>query len=288
MEHGRAAQIDSTLIRQRLPGLLVGGGLFTLHAGVYLLLVFSLFIWNLMESPADLSIPAPRLIIPWGVLVLLHAAVVAAYSVLHDTFAPEEAPPTTPPAPPRQPVTPPTTPPPAGGEGHPRRSVSRFRPTATTLADVQGDQHGGQHASWRNPVKGLRHAAATLRHDENGNDEWRPDSLTPVSEEEQRTVGNQQLARWRGGRSPVTNGQSERTETHPSPSLDGKSNVVRPLAANSAEFDETEWRWLEAAATSHLAQRGPDNGKDSQQEREAAPNGTAPEPRSATGEPSSS
>lgn len=288
MERGHAARIDPTLIAQRLPRLLVGAGLFTLHAGVYLLLAFSLFIWNLMTSPADLGVPAPRLIIPWGVLVLLHAAVVAAYSVLHNTFAPDEVVSTTPPAPPRQPDTPPTTPPPAGGEDHPRRSVSRFRPTATTLADVQRDQHRGQHANWRNPVKGLRDAAATRRQDENGNATWRPDAPTVVSEEEQRTVGNQQLARWRDGRSSVTNGHDESAEAHPKPSPDGKSKVVRPLAANSAEFDETEWRWLEAAATSHLAQTGPDNGEDRQQEHEAAPNGTGTEPRTASGEPSSS
>lgn len=265
METGHAARIDPSLIIERLRAWVTGAGLFSLHAGIYLLIAFALFIWNLIENPTDLGVPVPRLIIPWGVLVLIHAAVVAVIAVLHDAFAPEsDQPAALPPAEKRTPVAAPSTAS-VASDTKPPGGVSRFRPAATSLDDVRGGDQTGQQAAWKRPVQSLRQAAATLRHEEagTGSDQagWRAESIQPLSEAEQRAVGDQQLARWRGGRTPATNGQN-RASAHSAPDGRETSAVVRPLAADHAEFDETEWRWLEAAATSHLAQREPGNGTD--------------------------
>lgn len=281
MDSGRAERIDPTLIMRRLPGWLAGGGLFTLHAGAYLLVAFSLLVWNLIQSPADLGVPAPRLIIPWGVLVLIHAAVVAVFSVLHDVFAPEEEPPVSPPVAPYQPPAPAIPTAQGKHDEPPAQRVARFRPAATTLADVRGEVGSDQQVSWRNPVRSLRQAAATLRHDDatehRGQNGWHGESSRPMTEEEQRAVGNQQLERWRGGRASPENGraQGQGGSAAPAPRrvADGQSGVVRPIATDSAEFDETEWRWLEAAATSHLAQRGPETGKDGKRQAAAPVDG---------------
>lgn len=283
METGRAARIDLSLVLQRVRAGLLGVSLFSLHAGTYLLVTFSLFTWNLIADPTDLGVPAPRLIIPWGVLVLIHAAVVAVTTVLQDAFAPEEehwvAPAT-------HQVEPPAADPTngTGVAGHqPPQRASRFRPATTSLEDVRNGQRGTHDTAWRRPVQSLRQAAAARRPGDTtrtDQDTWaRGTEPTPaLSEEERRAVGSQQLARWRGGRAPAENGKTA-GRAEPNPSVDGESHdvqtsVVRPLTPDGAEFDDTDWRWLEAAATSHLARHEPDNDDQAEHKPESAANGT--------------
>jgi hypothetical protein len=283
MDSGRAAPIDVALVSRRIRSGSAGGDLFTAHAGIYLLLAFSLFAWNLIERPSSLGVPAPRLIIPWGVLVLVHAAVVAALSLLHDAFAPESDPPVAE-LRPRQQVGPGPATPGVPEPYDPPKAVSRFRPAATSLADVRDTGSEAQPPGWRRPVQGLRQAAASIRHEDAGGgdsyDAWNPNGHQVASVEERRATGTRQLARWRNGRQPSVN---DRQAASPPPrdadTTEHDANqrgVVRPITPRTEEFDETEWRWLEAAATSHLARRDTDGGTNGEPKREPPDEDSAP------------
>ena len=272
METGQAAPIEPTHLLRRVRGGLLGVGLFSLHAGLYLIVAFSLFVWKLIETPADLGVPIPQLIIPWGALVLIHAAVVAVFSVLRDVLTPEEEQREVPREPGQVPAAS------AGAADEPQqqpRRVSRFQPPATSLDDVRNGGQEPRPVTWRRPVRSLRQAAASLRHDDpasgDGSDDWRAHGAPELSEEEQRAVGSEQLARWRGGRAPA----GEEREGDPAPPRPTGDPVVRPITPSTAEFDETEWRWLDAAATSHLARRDTSNGHPGEQSSEPAQDGTS-------------
>jgi hypothetical protein len=266
--------IDPTLVLHRLRDGALGMGLFSFHAGIFLLTAFSLFLWNLITDPSAMGVPAPRLIIPWGVLVLIHVSIVAVFSVARDALAPEEpawvyrsSSPAGAPRPPGVDPSSTTTPP---------RPTSRFRPAgSTSLDDAREASQESVSGAWRRPVEGLRQATGAFRRDGSGSKPraeedrsgWRAETAATMSEEERRKLGSQQLASWRGNAGPAGNGGQGgvmRDSSRPEAGQQGPGTpVVRPIAPIASNFDEAEWTWLTAAASSHLARKGREPSQDS-------------------------
>ncbi|HEV2108618.1 MAG TPA: hypothetical protein VGR16_10185 [Thermomicrobiales bacterium] len=263
--------IDPALILDRLREGLLGVGFFSIHAGVFLLTALSLFLWDLITSPATLGVPAPRLVIPWGVLVLIHASIVAVFSVAREALAPDE-PALEPsasrpaPAPPAQQHAPDSR-----SASTPPRATSRFRPAASTsLADAREASQETAPGAWRRPVHSLRQVTETFRrdgslprpHPDPSHPEWRPAPTASLSEEERRALGSKQLARWRGENKPPSHDSrppAAPDRPAPAPPRQGVGTpVVRPIAPSASNVEEAEWTWLGAAATSHLARRDPE------------------------------
>ena len=74
--------IDATVALAKVERVILGSGPLTTHAGIYLLSAFGLLVRGVIRDPAGLAFPAPWIVVPWGLLVLVHAAIVAAATVM--------------------------------------------------------------------------------------------------------------------------------------------------------------------------------------------------------------
>ncbi|MBA2754021.1 MAG: hypothetical protein H0U40_06100, partial [Chloroflexia bacterium] len=80
-------ELDATVVLAKVERAILGGGVLTLHASVYLLVTFGVFVRSLIADPTGLGFPNPWVIVPWGLLVLSHAGVVAAATVMRQPWA---------------------------------------------------------------------------------------------------------------------------------------------------------------------------------------------------------
>lgn len=237
----------------RVRDTLLGAGLLTLHITLFVLVTVGIVFWRLAQTPDTFSLP--RILVLWAVLVLLHAAIVVAWAVVHGLGAPRRAPvyyrdipenertPSRPPA-----AQPATVPPPAAASdwGGPLASVTPFptwraasrsgRPEAAPFPTP--DTHSPDAAAPANP-----HPAAPAV----------PDAKAPSLAEARSLLACDQPA-WRrmfrrdsDTPSPAGNGNGNGSWLSPYPDA---GSVTRTGAPSGQRFPTGEWMAGNGTATS--------------------------------------
>jgi|GEM_PF-4942022 len=78
--------IDAGVALAKVERAILGSGPLTAHAGLYLLTTLGLFIRAVIRDPAGLPFPNPWIVVSWGLLVVVHSAVVAAATVMRQPW----------------------------------------------------------------------------------------------------------------------------------------------------------------------------------------------------------